>query len=202
MGYGTPEKAEEYESSYIEGKEIRKNKARYTDEQRDYGDKPWLRRRATERYKEPTERAYGQKGNYREKAGRVITGLKSIGKGTAQGARGFAKEIKTESIRSGFKTQRTLQRPLRRYQRTGSVTRRGREPRTRIRQYRPVMPPSAGLGERAVIEASQGYVPHLDRQYFSEGNEQRDLIGQSGRDMNLLVDTPESIQKKKEQRYY
>jgi hypothetical protein len=180
MAYGTPEQSEEYD--------------------------PEENKRRKERYREPLNRRtpkyeqYSPKETNRQKAGRIITGLKSIGEGTIREARGFAKEIKTESIRSGLKTQRTMQRPLRRYQRTGSATRRGREPRTRIRQYRPVMPPSAGLGERAVIEASQGYVPVLDRQFFPD--EEKDLIGVGGRDMNLLVSSVESNFKKKEQKYY
>ena len=174
MGYGTPTPSEGYD--------------------------PEKNKRIAERYERLNKKSFTERVSKKidnEKAGRVLTGLKNIGRGTLKEAHGFAKEIRTEGIRSGLKTERTLQRTGRQLRRAAT-----RQPRTRIRQFRPVMPPSAGLGERAVIEASANYVPHLDRQYFSEGSEQRDLLGQGNRDMASLIETPENIIRKREQRYY
>ena len=111
-------------------------------------------------------------------------------RGRQVGERGF-EEIKKAST----STQRGIQRQGTRI--LGSIAGRFTD-----RGQKLAMPPSAGLGERAVIEASANYVPHLDRQYFSEGSEQRDLLGQGNRDMASLIETPETIIKKREQRYY
>jgi len=150
-----------------------------------------------EKYIQHSPVQYSQKEARNKSTGRIITGLKSVGRGTLREASGFAKEIRTEGLRSGFKTERTLQRTGRQLRRAAT-----RQPRTRIRQFRPATPPSASLGEMAVSEASQNWVPHLQRQYFSDGNEQRDLLGQGNRDMASLIETPETIIKKREQRYY
>jgi len=174
MGYGTPKKSEEYNP-------------RENQSLRERIRSPLRRRQARYEPYEPTERK-------QSRASRAVSGIKSIGRGTLREAHGFVKEVRSEGIKSGYKTQRSIQREGRQL-RTAP-----RERRTRIIQRRQVMPGSPSLGQRAVIESSQGYVPILDRQFFS--NEEKDLIGVGGRDMSNLVNSAESNLKKKEQRYY
>ena len=169
MAYGTPQRNPEYNPSSKE----------------EYDPYKYQRDR---RNKKPLRET--------EKTNRVISGIKSIGRGTFREAHGFAKEIRREGVISAYKTERTLQRENR------QLRRAARQPRTRIRQYRPVTPSYAGLGERAVAEASSGWIPHLDRDYFGQTGEPRDLIGTGARDMGELINTAESNLKKKEQRYY
>ena len=117
----------------------------------------------------------------RERGGLAVSHLSRI----AEAEMGSARQTST-------KTQRGIQR----------IARRVRPQRTGIIQHREVMPGSLSLGQRTVYEASANYVPHLDRDYFGTGGEQRDLIGQGGRDMSNLINTVEQNLKKKEQRYY
>jgi len=117
-------------------------------------------------------------------------GMKAAGKREAMG---FFREVKSEGVKSAYKTQRTLE----------MMARRKRQPRTRIIQRREVMPGSPSLGERAVMEASMNYVPVLDRNFFGYHEEaERNLIGAGARDMSNLVTSAEQNFKKKEQKYY
>lgn len=113
--------------------------------------------------------------------------------GTIREAKGFFHEVRSEGVKSAYKTQRTLE----------MMARRKRQPRTRIIQRREVMPGSPSLGERAVMEASMNYVPVLDRNFFGYHEEaERNLIGAGARDMSNLVTSAEQNFKKKEQKYY
>ena len=128
-----------------------------------------------------------------ERFSRIATGIKQVGAGTLREAHSFAKEVRSEGVKSAYKTQRSLQRAARQPRRVM---------RTGIIRSRPVMPGSPSLGERTVIEASANYTPHLDRSYFNEGEAQKDLLGSSSRDMTALVNSAESNLKKREIKYY
>lgn len=178
MAYGTPTKSEYGETE-------------------DYNT---IEKRRSLQRRNPQSSEYNPQEKRVSRASRAITGIKNVGHGALREAHGFVKEVRTEGIRSGYKTQRTLQSEGRKLRRAA------RQPRIRqstgIIRHREVMPGSPSLGQRAVIEASANYVPHLDRDYFGTSGEQRDLIGQGARDMSNLINTAESNLKKKEQRYY
>jgi hypothetical protein len=149
-------------------------------------------RELSQRYEQRQQDRLERTKRHRERREQIVQGTKRTLGAAEKEATGFIRDIRKEGIRSGFKVQRTLQRfnPLR--NRRTRISRGQPQGRGRTVGYQ-----GPGVGPRIISEFSQSSHP-LDRQYFSNGQDDKDFFGNQ-QERELIRS---STIKKKEVKYY
>ena len=155
-----------------------------------------VEKRRTQRRRQIETTEYAPEEQRVSRVSRIRGGISKASSAASRNIRGFAKEIRTEGIRSGYKTGRSMERVGVRILSRGIGSRSAPASRSRgIVRYRPVTPDHGGLGDRTVAEISQGYTEMLDRDMIGP-REERDFFGTSNQGRELISS------KKKDIRYY